>query len=132
MGQSTNGLLYYGFTFCDPDEDGDPPWATEGGPPAPGVEYSDETRQQFHAYWDAKREFIKSTGITIVNHCSCDYPMYAIAAAESEHTAYRGSPERLGDILEAPSSWSAKLFDVCEKLGLEWQDPQWELASLWC
>jgi len=65
MGQSTNGLLYYGFTFCDPDEDGDPPWATEddgdwedwfceklGGPPAPGVEYSDETRQQFHAYWD--------------------------------------------------------------------------------
>jgi hypothetical protein len=148
MGQSTNALLYYGFTFADPEDGEPPPWADFededgevdeedwlcarlGGPTPPEVEYSEETSPLYLKYWDAKRGFIEALPIAIGIHCSCNYPMHFICIKGTLTTAYRGGPKQLDDLGE-DRTWAATLFDYCNRLGIEPEQPSWELASLWC
>lgn len=144
MTTSTNALLYYGFTFLDEEEE-TPPWGTEeceddsdewlcdklGGPKEPDVEWSEETSKQYGEYWDAKRQFIAGLPIMISSHCYIDSPMQFICIRESHHLAHRGYPAKLGDGLTKNLGWDPTLQEYCEKLGIEWQKPQWELASMW-
>jgi hypothetical protein len=146
MTVSTNALLYYGFTFTE--EEYEPPWKKEddedhdsddwlcellGGPKEPDVEWSEasEVKQQFHEYWDAKKKFIEELPIMIGWHCYIDYPMYFICIRESHHEAYRGYPVQLKDSIVKNLGWDPTLQEYCKKLGIEWQQPQWELAPLW-
>lgn len=139
MSTSTNGLLYFGFTFYADDE-GDPPWGDIeddewlcemlGGPKSLKEEY-EGNEEKYSTYWSEKRNFLKSADIEIVIHCSGNYPMYAIAIKKSVYSASRGYPENLGPDIQSNLDWVDKLRDACEKLKIEWQEPHWELASLW-
>ncbi len=145
MTTSTNALLYYGFTFTEEDEE-DLPWDKEddidydvddwlcdklGGPKEPTVEWSEETSEQFHECWETKKKFIEELPIMIDSHCSLDCSIYFICIRESHHVAHRGYPEKLGDTIIKNLGWDTTLHEYCEKLGIEWQKPQWELASMW-
>lgn len=146
MTTSNAPLLYYGFTFTKDEEAS--PWEPEGeerdvdydseswlcdklgGPKEPDEEWI-EGNEQYHKYWDAKRKFIAALPIIIDSHCYIDDPMYFICIRESYHVASRGYPKKLGDGLTKNLGWDPTLQEYCEKLGIEWQQPQWELASMW-
>lgn len=141
MGVSTDGMLYYGFTLDEDEEwfedDEDLDWediACErlGGPNPPDVPY--EGNEKVHSqFWNKKHAFIESLAVRMGYHCSCEYSMYFVYINTSYTRAARGYPEDLGKTLPvAEDTWDAAIKDFCEKMGIEYKEPHWELASLWC
>jgi hypothetical protein len=145
MTVSTDAMLYYGFTFLDEDEN-DPPWKKEddedydvedwlceklGGPTPPASEWSEELQEEFSNYWKAKRKFIEELPIMIGWHCYIDEPMYFICIRDSHHKASRGYPQKLGGDVVSLLGWNVVMREYCDRLGINWQKPQWELASVW-
>jgi len=73
-------------------------------------------------------------GISIVMHCCYEDPMAIVALAETEKTAWRGSPQRINtyDMHFLGSSNDNKLKAYCEKYELETEgEPGWWLVSWW-
>lgn len=110
MGVSTDGILCFGVAFedgynfpwwpqDDNEEDGDQDfddwWAAQTGIAHPPVPFSDESKPAYHAYWDAKRKALETCPVELVNYCSCDCPMYILAARDSVTNASRGYPEEV-------------------------------------
>lgn len=155
MGVSTNGILFYGIDlgedfeydrealpFTDEqygvwEEDGkewEDLWAALHGVFGPSVEYGEENKEVFHAYWDKKGELEKTSPCEVDLHCSYEYPIYYVALRGANFTAYRGSPEEVS--LDFPDGMTkeeadAKIKEFCEKMGLPYSQPKWYLASLW-
>ncbi|APU88933.1 conserved hypothetical protein [Virus Rctr197k] len=147
MGTSTDALLFYGFEIPGGENEGTPFWLKKGeeddgdweefvasklGVPKPTVEYSEETKPLYHAYWETKREAVKKLGIEVVMHCHIDAPMYALAVKASAQRAYRGSPVTLGpNALIVDPTWDQQLRDFAQLVGVEMGQPTWILASYW-
>jgi|SRR5688572_18153690 len=147
MGQSTDGLLFYGFEipgseddealpFWKEDEDDDTDWedfvAAKLGIKEPDVPYTEAAKPLYHIYWDQKRAAVDALGVGVETHCSGDYPMYALAVKSASYTAYRGSPIKLShDQLLGRNEWDDALRRFCELVGIEYQTPGWVLASYW-
>jgi len=145
MGQSTDGLLFYGFLIPG-GEDGEPAfWESEDDPDAehdkfiaaklgvvePDVPY-EGNNEAFSAYWTKQREVLKTIPVTVVSHCSGDYPMYAIAISSTSHSASRGYPEEIpAEKLKIDPIWDQQLADFCKLVGIEMGKPSWILASYW-
>jgi hypothetical protein len=145
VGQSTNGILCYGF--CLPYEDEPIPWLQiEGeddeemefdeflakleGLEKPTADYKEDPKPH-KAYWKAKDELAAKVGVTLVYHCSGDYSMYILAIRESEYTASRGYPKGLGQGLPDTVEWRDRLKAFCERAGIRFAEPQWILCSMW-
>lgn len=118
MGVSTDGILFWGFTFAGEDHRHiDPPWE--------GHWSSWE--------WKAEKELkekLTALGIEIDSHCSSEYAEYYITLTETKHTASRGYPEEITQ-LEVPKDGRDRLQKACALLCIEWQEPKWWLASYW-
>ena len=131
MTTSTNALLYYGFTFLDEDEE-TPPWEKEDDEDYDSDQWlCDNLGGPKESDWEAQSAFVEALPIMIGYHCYIDASMYFICARESYHVAHRGHPVQLRDSIVKNLGWDPTLADYCEKLGIKWQQPQWELASLW-
>jgi hypothetical protein len=144
MGTSTNATVAFGFdlgdelpekfrdTECD-DDDGGFDWediaAAEAGVIAPDGEYSSDD-PRWPKYWDAKRKAAKRSAITLITHCSGDYPCYFLAINGTEVCASRGTPEKLNPKTIDPAHLQA-MKDFCEKYEIEWQEPAWHVFSYW-
>lgn len=139
MGQSTDGILAYGFDLGIEEEK--PEWlgehddledltAADAGLTEPATEnYKDPA---WSAYWAAKRATEAACPIELVSHCSGKYPMYIMAVRGSVKTAKRGYPETLtADDLTVPPEKVAAAKAWCEAHGIEWQEAKWILASMW-
>ena len=139
MGQSTDGILCYGFCL---DEDAEYPWtvdeesmdfedylATLGGLSEP--ETSNYEDRSWKTYWRRKEANAESIGVDLVCHCSDECPMYILAAHDSVKVANRGTPEELGQTLHIGMHWKEDLYQFCQKAGVEFKEPQWILCSMW-
>lgn len=141
MGQSTDAILCYGFQFDD-DEGSMPEFLR-----APDDSKEDDKDfEQFllekyapelleYTYQDYKkrRAAIDSVGVTLVRHCSCDYPMHILAATASVHNASRGRPVDLGQHIVSPTAlWAECIRKFCADTGVEYKEPSWLLCSDWC
>lgn len=155
MGQSTNGILAYGYDlggtegykvrevgeygelqldWYDEDENADFAAAVERRLlDASGFT---ETWEDGHeGYFGREREAKQRLGMELYSYCSDDYPMYLLATKVI--TVYRGEIETIdmGELAEAPSvhGWDDKLRAALETLGLTpTQDrARWLLASYW-
>jgi len=101
MGQSTNGILFFGF---DLGEDFETPWEEDD------MEFEDyyydkmrekypdkypervrwdRNDEQFSAYVSAKEKLIEDTCIVDI-HCSCEYPVYYVAISEANFIMWAG------------------------------------------
>lgn len=152
MGQSTDGILFYGIelgeddpirNLLDPDGDSDDEhpefedWLCEAaGGPKRAVWNHDTSNFEppLREYWAARDAFLKASGgldsIGLGIHCSGDYPMYFL---HSRHTsASRGYPEALeSDALGNVGNLEA-LEQVAGLLKLDAGLRRgWYLASLW-
>lgn len=125
MGVSTDGLLWYGVSLGDDDEEiGERISDIVNGP-----EDSDT-----YLYGDG-REWLAEhglTGVEFVHHCSHDYPMWGLALAGTLVRAYRGTPKSVTLRVISPEE-DALLTAALEALGLDvpFDKYGWKLASLW-
>jgi hypothetical protein len=71
-------------------------------------------------------------GITIMIHCSSEFPEYIVCAAEPRYTASRGAPVRIHPLnLETPPA-GFRILDYCKEHGLETDGIiGWLLFSYW-
>ncbi len=124
MGVSSDGLLFWGVLV----EEDEAPWEAE--------EFDfDRCEWEKHACAllgypdkDDLYDLKDAVGVSCGIHCSYDYPMYYIAAHESEQTANRGYP--VDAKFEVGPDWEAKVRSVCGKLGITCENPRWILASV--
>lgn len=144
MGLTCDAKLMFGFVL-DEDEveqiqygpDGDDfdweDWyAKKLGARPPEVEYSDETRDQYHLYWDKKRALAQASGIEVVYCVSFDYPTFVVCALETD--AYYGDVQEvdLQEMLRASGEYPAeRLKNWCDVTGVRYRQPVWLLSSLY-
>lgn len=155
MGQSTNGMLAYGY-----DLGGDDGWKLQGlgeygeFPELPwldedeGFQESAERRllaeiagftetwsSGNEGYFEREREAKARLGVAFDTHCSGDYPMYLLATKVI--TVYRGSVKDIDMAALAVepemNGWDEKLRAALAALGITPQqpEPRWLLCSYW-
>lgn len=158
MGQSTNAMLNYGYSFGGGDSAWEIAETGEYGELAvdwfndEGEDESDDEggfiEQAFKRLYEAipdapevrydwEREDLvkKHYGVWFESHCSGDYPMWMLTTYET--TAYRGDCDvidwRTLDEQRQREDWDGKLARAIEVLGVtpKQAQPAWLLASYW-
>lgn len=160
MGVSTDGIIFCGWPL---EEDVELPWGAcdedgeydegdheewwrrisgfenlfqlynERGEYVGGVRPDDE---KIGAYYEHRRKWLEANPIPfeVVNYCSGDYPIYAIALNGTVTTARRGFPQKFDpeemeiDLEEADR---IRLLFLEHGMHLPDDDPAWHLASYW-
>lgn len=140
MGQSTDGMLWYGFAFTEEDA---PPWAKfddEYDRIDDGVQDDDADQRLDRLLgnagksWEERKAAREVIGCEVVMHCSGECTMYGVAVSASYKNASRGYPTQVAEvILAAHPDWNEKLRTYCELMGIDPvdQEPGWWLASWW-
>lgn len=149
MGQSTDGIIFFGFNLGSSDDgfsldelwgvgvddaDWEAEYAKRKGILPPSEEYDDspEVQKKHHDYWEVKRKLVAAEPCSIDFHCSGDYPVYYVSIKRTQKRARRGYPEELTVTdFNVRDSEVQQLKEFCEFMGIEWQEPKWWLASLW-
>lgn len=153
MGQSTNGVLLYGYDLAggesewavrevgeygelkldwlDDDGDGFQEQAEERLLAAANFTESWTEDARETGYYTRRAEALASYGVEFELYCSVDYSMYTIAAKGSVQIAYRGDCDPV-DFTVQPD-WDDKLHRALEVLGMTpTQDrAKWLLCSWW-
>lgn len=154
MGVSTNGQICYGVAF---DEDYEFPWNKEHDGDIDawwlygvlGFKHSFElfdaagnylngrepSREESSRYFAESREFVASRPLPVelLNYCSGDCPMYALAVPGTVLTARRGYPAEFDPAaLTVTDDGREALRKFCIDYGIELpQEPTWLLTSYW-
>ncbi|HEY9371875.1 hypothetical protein [Streptomyces sp.] len=159
MGQSTNGMLAYGYDLGGEEgwklqeageygELPELPWFDEENEDGDGFQESAERRllaeiagftetwsSGNEGYSDRKREAKAQVGVEFDTHCSGDYPMYLIATKVI--TVYRGSVKDIDMAALAVepemNGWDEKLRIALQALGITptQEKARWLLCSYW-
>jgi len=141
MGQSTDAILCYGFSLGD--EEGETPVFLRA--PEEDEDGEDKDFDQFLLekyapelvewqleYYDKRQAAINAVGVKLVRHCSCEYPMYILAASASVTEASRGNPVDMGQHITGDiTAWTAALKKFCADTDVEYKEPSWILCSDW-
>jgi hypothetical protein len=152
MGQSTNGVLFYGYCWEDQQEfDTDmdlvvkailksrgrtDPWDEHyNGDYQAYRRWADgEGREEVSAWYDAAKQVKQELGVDWDTHCSGDYPIPYLYAVGSEKTAHRGDREPVTS-LDVDPAWREKLAAFLSSQGIGAPDgdnqPGWWLVSYW-
>jgi hypothetical protein len=147
MGQSTDGKIAFGFDLGDElpekimtlgtDErndyfDEDTFWQNVAGLKYPDDSLKGEIRDKaLKKFWKTRDEAKAKSGVEFVMHCSCEYAMYFLAVSGTEQSANRGETVPI-KLTEISTEQISQLKVFCEKYDIDWQEPCWQLFSLWC
>lgn len=159
MGQSTNGMLAYGYDlggeeewklqeageygelpnlpwFDEEDEDGDGfQEAAERRLLAEIAGFTEEWSSSNEGYHDREKAAKARVGVGFDTYCSGDYPMFLLAAKVI--TVYRGDVENIdvAELAVAPemNGWDERLQAALQALGITpvQEKAKWLLASYW-
>ncbi|MBI3046273.1 MAG: hypothetical protein HYY86_01875 [Candidatus Harrisonbacteria bacterium] len=156
MGILVQGILCYGFRIKD--EDGNEenvtinwlpkdPDGAEGdfedflaklfGLKEPDSQYDEkryatdpEYKRMWSSYWEKKNKLEEEIGVTLVHHCSGEQRMCILAVTESVREANWGEPVNLGQsITDKQTEWREKLRAFCERVNIQFEEPQLILCS---
>ena len=144
MGQSTDGLLWFGLCWTEEDEkyyeSGLPEVVTKFLKENVVAKLDEEAREAFDedsdgdAFEELADKLLGEHGCSLVRHCMSDYTMFGIKLNGASARAWRGSPKSL-DLAEMQKHNTAvsveRLRKACEAIGWPWKEPQWWLASHW-
>lgn len=136
MGQSTNGELWYGAVF---EEGYEFPWDAE--PFSGDLEgwwraqngFDDSRGYPAEGWLDYQKQFdvAHPCPAKLVNYCSGEYPMYALAVHGTTKTASRGYPVQI-EGLGISQGEIEPLKALCEKYELKPEGEYgWYLSSYW-
>lgn len=153
MGTTTNGQICFGialiedyeFPWADTHEDGVEAWWREQCGYKPSIELFDEhgaylngvkpTAEAIAAYFSEQREFdaARPMPFELVNYCSSECPMYALAVPGTVITARRGYPEKIDPtafVSDVDADKLSAFMAFCADMGIG-NDPDWMLTSYW-
>jgi hypothetical protein len=117
MGVSTDAYLFFGFDFCNPEEEGETLiWEDLG------YGWEDEWLKELFGDEPLKCQ--------IDIHCNSEYPIYFVHVKGRIHRAFRGSPTVIEN-LDVSEEDIENLKEFCKVTGIEYQEPKWILASYW-
>ena len=155
MSTSTDAYLYFGFDFFDtegtgrgPFDDHDGEWEfayatavgihddsgyiVNGNYAHPRGAERDAAQKRYFAYRDRVRAAARESGCSIGAHCMGEAPIYYVYVTPHHHSAWRGKSVEVDPArLVVTPEEIQKLRSFCEVMGIEWQEPQWRLASYW-
>lgn len=150
MGQSTDGLLWFGMCWSDEDYEQGIPYPVQlymarhlkiEGVPLEGkldegvlADLLEATGEDTHDEIEAELlKRLERTGCEFVFHCSGDYAMWGLALKKHNFRAWRGDPKELPKGFEEKPSPEdhTRLKRACERIGWPWTEPRWWLASNW-
>lgn len=141
MGVSTNAILFYGIALDEDAElnpkledcngDFEELYAAEKGVKEPDSDYTNETADAYHKYWDEKRRVNQESGCEVGRHCSSEYPMQFVCVTAGKYVAHRGDVMDIPDQLIARPGWDYVLEEYCKILGIPYSKPSWHLVSFW-
>lgn len=135
MGTSTDAYLIYGINLGGEDD-----MSKRNFVKINGTNYCDSCRnnrdcdnceEEHDQGLLNSQPYPNTTGISIICHCSGDFPMFIIGIAETEFCAKRGYPEEKMKIPEVSPKWDGMLKDFFKEHGLPYKKPGWILASYW-
>lgn len=145
MGQSTDGILVYGWDLGDPDAyvpKGEPQhWAADWLEEFLDADDDDEflaaalgtALPERGDDYSVRRAAIDALPLEVIRHCHSDYPMYLLAHRQLNWRVYRGHVEDVDEIKVL--SWQehdAELWAAMAKLGLTPPlGPKLLMASYW-
>ena len=139
MGQSTDGILFYGVELGEPYEVKTASnedwifdhwaWSNRYAERKGIVQQEGESREDFY---DRKTKTIEASGCEVGTHCSGDCPMLYVSV--KEFIARQGDPDKLNakDFVPLPDA-EEKLRAFFEVMGLVFDpaDVSWYLVSYW-
>lgn len=110
MSVSSTGILCYGFRITDLDGNEDEPdlpytedfenfvinLVSSLKEPGSYDGTDPEVKKIWKEYWAKKKKIFNEVGVTLVEHCSYDYPMFILAATESVKKCVSWIPRRTG------------------------------------
>lgn len=161
MGQSTNGILFYGYVWTDEerrpweprwdeedprseaeqerdqDEDEDDRWLRICGfAEDPPTDYDASTFSARRvAYRERRNAVLLLKPAKLVMHCCTDTTMYGIAAIGTVKTALRGSVVSIDPTeLTVQPEWASQLANYVARMDVRLnlgQEPGWHLVSWW-
>ncbi len=158
MSVSTDAILCYGFRLTDQEgneEDISLDWMNPNSSgesddnqifeeflnqlvdlTPPYEDFDDARYDSDHAYktawkdfWAGQGERRDKFGVDLVCHCSDGCSMYILAAKASVTTAIRGNPKEFGQGIQADPEWREQLRSFCQRVGIEFKEPQFILCS---
>lgn len=159
MGQSTDGILIYGYDLgggggewqiVEAAEHGywKPQWLAEDDKDAADPDWDEiipdrllaahgwtETDWRVDGYWDRKKSAEAAMGVDLTIYCSGECPMYALAAKVI--TVHRGCVTPVDVVASeaerAAQDWDARLTWATQTLGITPVQPApgWLLLSYW-
>lgn len=132
MSISSDGILFYGFLI---DEDKQEELERlfdydETGIEEPEEYYAMKVLNKGKVSYEEYSELDKKEPCEIGMHCSYDYPMYYVGIKESELRAWRGYPKKI-ESFDINKKWNQQIKDFCKIMGIEYQEPDWYLASMY-
>lgn len=153
MGVSTNGIIFYGLVFeeefefpwDDYDNDIDDWWKEVKGftptfnPFTPDGNYVNGVKEKdprVDVYFNEMRtwEAVNPIPVEIVDYCSNEYPMYALAVPGTVVECRRGCPTEISiSTLDWDVTKERLMWEFLEEYGIEHEDQKmkWYLASYW-
>lgn len=145
MGTSTNAYLAFGINLgeelpdgllkhhrhANDDDDGSFEWdaflgSLSGIPEPEGEDYD---ALEWPEYWAKQRAFVAAFPLDMQTHCSGECPMYFLCVSGTKVMAYRGDAVSVSTPEVAPERIAA-MREFCDKYGIEWQEPSWQIFSL--
>lgn len=145
MGVSTDAILAFGFDLGDEDdgtlaerfsaeEDGDDfdfdDWIAKQAGAIYPAGHAGIDSPEYVSYSEKRNAALAACPVEVITHCSYDYPMHFLALRGTEARAWRGHPRSVQTEPPQPERISA-MRAFCEEHGIEWQEPQWHIFSMW-
>lgn len=98
-----------------------------------GIELPEDDERGSNFWWSMEEKLVLAgSKISLVQHCSYDYPMWIIGLRDSEHMAWRGEPKHIS--LEAFTLLDLnpieEMKEFCDKYEIKWTDPAWLLCTM--
>lgn len=145
MGMTSAGILFYGITFTEEEEEKLVfPWDKDGEElepeewfakklgiiePEEEYEYSSLTHEEYSKYWAEVRKVGETMKCELVHFGELDSETsFAIGVKKSVLVA-DGWDTKEVTTLEIKNEWKYQLKEFCEKAGIEYKDPKWWLVS---
>lgn len=112
MSTSTDGMLFYGFSFCNTDK-------------------GDERPEWLDVPTDKQTKLLKESPCDVHFHCMDTDPVYYVHARQ--FSACRGDEIQIHptELTRDQGKMDSDIKEFCQMFDIEYQQPNWYLASLW-
>lgn len=144
VGQSTDGILFYGIDFgedgLDLDEyfdkqNEDHDFEEHYARKVAGIHLPDEPWSAESPAWEkdrkARQKAETACPCKVASYCSGDYPIYFASVKDGFYRVNRGDAIEIPDGLTARPEWKDQLRTYCEQMALPYSEPKWWLVSNW-